>query len=165
MTLWAWASMKTIPSRAIRSRFGVPARDFPEKPGASARSVSIVTRMTSSFGAPANGFEEDLRQKERAAKRQSRTPNETDLTPGSRHPLSVLRRGGRGVRSVIRLLRRCSLQRLQEFFDRSRVLAVRIQRQILFELGLAPRLVLELVPRQAAVVVGRAFVGLLLDRL
>ena len=41
MTLWACAFVKTRPSPANRSRFGVVPRVLPSKPTASARSVSI----------------------------------------------------------------------------------------------------------------------------
>src|SRR5258708_4699133 len=72
ITLWACAPVNTSPWRARRSRFGVRTRVFPAKPSASARSVSIVTRMTS-------GLEEEEDEEEgvagaRAGRRQSVPP-------------------------------------------------------------------------------------------
>ena len=46
-TLWAWASVKTVPVAARRSRVGVLTIGFPVKPRASARRVSRVTSRTS----------------------------------------------------------------------------------------------------------------------
>src|SRR5262249_23170879 len=46
-TLWAWASVYTRPAAARRSSSGVCERGLPAKWGASARSVSMVTRMIS----------------------------------------------------------------------------------------------------------------------
>src|SRR3954452_18200922 len=53
-TLCACAFVNTMPSAASRSRNGVFTRVLPEYPTASARSVSIVTRMTS--GLPCSAF-------------------------------------------------------------------------------------------------------------
>ena len=46
-TLWAWASVKTRPAAASRSRLGVATLRLPAKPSASARRVSMVIRTTS----------------------------------------------------------------------------------------------------------------------
>ena len=81
-TLWAWAKVKTRPSDAKRSRFGVVPRGFPSKPTASARSVSIVMSTTSRtaatrgprrpHGCPAGPAESSKDAQERARREESR---------------------------------------------------------------------------------------------